>query len=90
MAALSTGCSALCVYQSPTTTKAAKRVKKKMVPLLNGKPNVLTKNTSKAESTLTMPGMMPHRMMPSVTTDNKPVTMKPVHVVLGHFLKYTT
>ena len=87
MAALMTGWFFLRVYQSPQTTAAVSSVKKKMVPLLKGSLKVLTKRTSTAESTLTMPGIMPQRMTPRVTSEMRPVAMKPFQVVLGHFLK---
>ena len=86
-AAFSTGWPFFCVYHRPHTTAEISSVKKKMVPLLNGRWNVLTNSTSTAESTFTMPGMMPHRMTARVTSESKPVTMKPFHVVFFHFLK---
>ena len=75
------------VYQRPHTMRAARATKKKMVPLLKGRCRVLTKKTSKAESTLTMPGIMPQRMSPRSTTESTPAQMNPLTVVLGHLRK---
>jgi len=71
----------LCVklYHTDSTNAAMKSNRWIYMPLLNGSPRLLTKNSSNAEVTLTIPGMIPYMISTSSSIDTPIDTAKPFH-----------
>ena len=67
------------LYQTERRRAAINRTRWIYIPLLNGRPSLLTKKSSNPEVTLTMPGMMPYMITTSSSTETPIEAANPFH-----------